>query len=237
MRTPSFGALVVILAVAIPVAAQSTNPDDAVRFHVVSRVVEHVGHVTAARLDVHVARGVVTVRGVLPKAETKRALAASLASIPGVRAIDDRTTLADPRPMACPPGTIAYRSGNETKVRCLPAPPCGPEQTRDAVSGHCECPPGKVAYRNGSDNTVRCIALPACGPEQTRSTTTGQCECPPGKVGYRNGNDPNAVTICIAAAPCSPQQTRNRTTGQCECPPGKTAYRNGNDPAGVVHCL
>ena len=243
IRSPNFGALLLVLAVALPAAAQSTSPDDLLRFHVVSRVVEHLGAAAASRLDVHVANGTVTLRGALPKIETKRNLTGAIAAIPGVRVIDDRTHVADPKhPSAhspCPPGTIAYRNGNDSSVHCIPAPACAPEQTRNAISGACECPAGKVAYRNGTDNTVRCVALtvPPCGAEQTRSATTGQCECPPGKTAYRNGNDPVGVVHCMAPPPCNAPQTRSTTTGQCECPPGKTAYRNGNDPPGVVHCL
>src|SRR5258706_137329 len=59
----------------------------------------------------------------------------------------------------CPPGKIAYRSGNAPAVHCIPAPPCSSEQARNAATGQCECPPGKVAYRSGNDPVVHCVAV------------------------------------------------------------------------------
>jgi hypothetical protein len=107
----------------------------------------------------------------------------------------------------CPPGQLAYRDGTHLAIQCLPAPPCGAEQTRDA-DGRCVCPPGKVAVRHGAEPTAaQCVAAPPCADGQTRDAQTGECRCPTGQIAYRSGS---GGVKCVAA-----------------CPPGRKYYRNG----------
>jgi hypothetical protein len=100
-----------------------------------------------------------------------------------------------PRSGPCPPGQVAYREGGSGVVKCIPGPPCGPEQTRDA-QGRCRCPAGQVAYREGGSGVVKCIPGPPCGPEQTRDAS-GQCRCPAGQVAYREGT--TGTVRCVPA--------------------------------------
>jgi hypothetical protein len=205
----AFFAVALAFALSPAAPAHATSPDDTLRHHVVVRLMRHAGVEHLSRIEVHVVNGVVTMRGEWPNAALKRDLGGVVASVPGVRVIDDHTTVsasAAPAPQKnpCPPGTIAYREGSAsgtTSTRCVAAPACGAPQTRDA-SGQCVCPSGPIAYREGSASgatSTRCIAAPACGAPQTRDAS-GQCVCPAGTIAYREGNASGATsTRCLPA--------------------------------------
>jgi len=143
-----------------------------------------------------------------------------------------RPSVQSPLPVACPPGQIAYTDGTSRVTKCIPAPPCGPEQTL-AAGGQCACPPGKVAVRKGSGpQQVQCVVPPPCGSGQVRDAATGECRCPPGQVAYTRGT--GGPPKCVAPKSCPPGVKLDAAAGQCMCPPGTRVYWDGAGGGGCV---
>jgi hypothetical protein len=132
----------------------------------------------------------------------------------------------------CPPGQTAYTDGTSMSVKCMPAPSCGMEQSRNAA-GKCVCPPGKIAVRHGSEpDKVECVPAPPCAAGQTRDATTGECRCPPGQTSYRSGS--GGAPKCVLARSCPPAVKFDSVTGQCQCPGGTKVYWDGAGGGGCV---
>ena len=132
----------------------------------------------------------------------------------------------------CPPGSLAYRDGAGSPVRCLAPTDCQPPLhiSRD---GRCTCPPGSTEYRDGSSGAgVKCVASPNCPPGQQRDVR-GQCRCQDGGLPYRDGS---SDARCLPAAPCPPGARRDASSGACVCPPGSILYRDGQS-AGAARCV
>jgi hypothetical protein len=125
----------------------------------------------------------------------------------------------------CPPGRIAYTDGTSMTVKCVRAPACGAQQSRNAA-GQCVCPPGKVVVRHGAEpDKVQCVTTPPCASGQTRDAQTGECRCLPGQMAYRSGSGGGAK--CVIAKSCPPGVKFDVATGQCQCPPGTKLYWDG----------
>jgi hypothetical protein len=166
--------------------------------------------------------------------------APSWGTVPGSQAAVGQTASRTATPViadrlargGCPPGQLAYKSGTDGLVKCIAAPACGPEQSRNAA-GQCVCPAGTIAVRHGSEmDKPKCVPAEPCVAGLTRDATTGECRCPPGQMAYRSGNGVGAK--CIATQPCPPGSKLDAATGKCQCPPGTRLYRDGTGGGGCV---